>query len=36
MQFAENSDWIKAPHFVFYVKQQLINQFGEQWLKAAV
>jgi penicillin-binding protein 1C len=29
-QFTENSMGIKAPHFVFYVKQQLINQFGEQ------
>lgn len=29
-QFAQNSLGIKAPHFVFYVKQQLINQFGEQ------
>jgi penicillin-binding protein 1C len=28
-QFAQNSLGIKAPHFVFYVKQQLINQFGE-------
>jgi penicillin-binding protein 1C len=30
MQFAENAIGIRAPHFVFYVKQQLINQFGEQ------
>ncbi|HUD09558.1 MAG TPA: transglycosylase domain-containing protein [Patescibacteria group bacterium] len=29
-KFAENSIGIRAPHFVFYVKQQLINQFGEQ------
>jgi membrane peptidoglycan carboxypeptidase len=29
-QFAENSIGIKAPHFVMYVKQQLINQFSEQ------
>ena len=28
--FSENNTGIKAPHFVFYVKQQLINQFGEQ------
>jgi penicillin-binding protein 1C len=30
MQFADNSIGIKAPHFVMYVKQALINQFGEQ------
>ncbi|MGA2967799.1 MAG: transglycosylase domain-containing protein [Candidatus Levyibacteriota bacterium] len=29
-QFSQNSIGIKAPHFVFYVKQQLINQFGQQ------
>jgi penicillin-binding protein 1C len=29
-QFAENAIGIRAPHFVFYVKQQLVNQFGEQ------
>jgi penicillin-binding protein 1C len=29
-KFSENSIGIRAPHFVFYVKQQLINQFGEQ------
>jgi len=29
MQFAENSIGIKAPHFVMYIKQQLIQQFGE-------
>ncbi len=27
--FAENAVGIKAPHFVFYVKQQLVQQFGE-------
>lgn len=29
-RFAENSIGIKAPHFVMYVKQQLVNQFGDQ------
>jgi len=29
-KFSENSIGIKAPHFVFYVKQQLVNQFGDQ------
>ncbi|HYM64898.1 MAG TPA: transglycosylase domain-containing protein, partial [Candidatus Sulfotelmatobacter sp.] len=28
-KFAENSIGIKAPHFVMYVKQQLVKQFGE-------
>lgn len=28
-QFTQTNTGIKAPHFVFYVKQQLINQFGE-------
>ncbi len=30
MQFSPGNTSIKAPHFVFYVKQQLINQFGAQ------
>lgn len=29
-QFSQNNTGIKAPHFVFYVKQQLIDKFGEQ------
>jgi penicillin-binding protein 1C len=29
-QFSENSVGIKAPHFVMYIKQQLVNQFGDQ------
>ncbi len=29
-KFAQNETGIKAPHFVMYVKQQLIQQFGEQ------
>ena len=29
-QFSESNTGIKAPHFVFYVKQALIKQFGEQ------
>ena len=29
MQFSQNDVGIKAPHFVFYVKQQLVQQFGE-------
>jgi penicillin-binding protein 1C len=28
-KFAQNAVGIKAPHFVFYVKQQLVSQFGE-------
>lgn len=28
-EFAQTNIGIKAPHFVFYVKQQLIKQFGE-------
>ena len=28
-QFAQTNIGIKAPHFVFYVKQQLVQQFGE-------
>lgn len=28
-QFASASAGIKAPHFVFYVKQQLVDKFGE-------
>lgn len=34
MQFSQNSIGIKAPHFVMYVKQQLIQQFGEQVVEA--
>lgn len=33
-KFSENNTGIKAPHFVFYVKQQLINQFGQQAVEA--
>ena len=29
MQFTQNTAGIKAPHFVFYIKQLLVNQFGE-------
>jgi penicillin-binding protein 1C len=29
IKFAENAVGIKAPHFVFYVKQQLVSQFGD-------
>lgn len=28
-EFAQSNTGIKAPHFVFYVKQQLVKQFGE-------
>lgn len=28
-KFAQSNTGIKAPHFVFYVKQQLVSQFGE-------
>ncbi|MBI3558969.1 PBP1A family penicillin-binding protein [Candidatus Gottesmanbacteria bacterium] len=30
VQFASLSGSIKAPHFVFYVKEQLVKKFGEQ------
>lgn len=30
IQFASLSGSIKAPHFVFYVKEQLVKRFGEQ------
>lgn len=33
MQFTQNQTGIKAPHFVMYVKQQLVNQFGEQMVE---
>lgn len=29
-KFSESNTGIKAPHFVFYVKQKLISQFGDQ------
>ena len=29
MEFSQSNIGIKAPHFVFYVKQQLVKQFGE-------
>jgi len=29
MQFSQTNTGIKAPHFVFYVKEQLVKQFGE-------
>jgi penicillin-binding protein 1C len=29
-KFSQNEIGIKAPHFVMYVKQQLVKQFGEQ------
>nr|MBI5455558.1 penicillin-binding protein [Candidatus Levybacteria bacterium] len=29
MEFNQSNTGIKAPHFVFYVKQQLVKQFGE-------
>jgi len=33
MQFTQNSAGIKAPHFVFYVKEQLVKQFGENMVE---
>lgn len=30
IKFASASGTIKAPHFVFYVKEQLVDRFGEQ------
>ena len=30
MQFTQNTAGIKAPHFVFYIRQKLVDQFGEQ------
>ncbi len=30
VQFASGSGLLKAPHFVFYVKQQLIDRYGEK------
>jgi membrane peptidoglycan carboxypeptidase len=33
MQFSQNTAGIKAPHFVFYVKQLLVNQFGENMVE---
>ncbi len=33
MQFTQNSVGIKAPHFVFYVKEQLVKQFGENMVE---
>ena len=33
MQFNQKTAGIKAPHFVFYVKDQLIKQFGEQMVE---
>ncbi len=34
MQFASASAGIKAPHFVFYVKDQLVSRFGEQMVES--
>lgn len=34
VQFASVSATIKAPHFVFFVKDQLVKQFGEQMVEA--
>ncbi len=33
MQFTQNNSGIKAPHFVFYVKEQLVKQFGENMVE---
>ncbi len=33
MQFTQNNTGIKAPHFVFYVKEQLVKQFGESMVE---
>ena len=33
MQFTQNVAGIKAPHFVFYIKQKLVDQFGEQMVE---
>src|SRR5204863_6144962 len=30
LAFLPESDNIRAPHFVFYVKEQLVNQYGER------
>lgn len=34
VQFASQSGTIKAPHFVFYVKDQLVQRFGEQMVES--
>lgn len=33
MQFTQSNTGIKAPHFVFYVKEQLVKQFGENMVE---
>ena len=33
MTFSQNTAGIKAPHFVFYIKDQLVKQFGEQMVE---
>mgnify|MGYP003393340179 CR=1 FL=1 len=33
LEFAESTVFIKAPHFVIYVKQYLENKYGEDFLK---
>jgi penicillin-binding protein 1C len=33
-KFTQNATGIKAPHFVFYIKQQLIDKFGEQTVES--
>ncbi len=34
VQFASQSGTIKAPHFVFYVKDQLVSRFGAQMVES--
>ncbi|MCL4397500.1 PBP1A family penicillin-binding protein [Patescibacteria group bacterium] len=34
VQFATQSGTIKAPHFVFYVKDELVKRFGEQMVES--
>lgn len=34
MKFASDSGSIRAPHFVFYIKEQLIEKFGEQMVES--
>lgn len=33
LHFAENRQSIKAPHFVFYVREQLIDRYGEKMVE---
>ena len=36
LQFAQVSRTIKAPHFVLYVQQYLLEKYGETFLKVSV